>query len=208
MTLDSAALPLHFHPRSQAGCKLQGSPASWGEPKRSRTRREMRGPALCGYDPSEPQRCPPCSRPVWCLLRTHRLHDQGPPLPGPIPRPFPECQQQFPGRPGDSSLSQPRGNPMPWCQQRVSPGVWGMGLRLCRAELPEGVGEPPAPAPHSCPVLSTLGGGRGALSPCAPGPWQRCLFPASQPGQSWKTSPTSRRQGLLLPGQVRPPPGA
>ena len=60
-------------------------------------------------------------------------------LASPLPGPFPECQQQFPGRPGDSSLSRPKGNPMPWCQQRVSLGVWGMGLRLCRAKLPEGV---------------------------------------------------------------------
>ena len=118
----------------------------------------------------------------------------------PTPRALSQCQQQFPGRPGDSSLSQPRGNPMPWRQQRVPPGVWGMGLRLCRAELPEGQNCPPHPPTAPCPFHTLWR--QSCPLPCTQGPWPRRFFP----DPSWKMSPTPWRQCLSQTGQALPPP--
>lgn len=129
-------LPLCLTPQSHAGHKFQDSLA-WGSPGDAGPRWRVRAPpcwARIALRPTAVCPAPACSELTGLMAPA-----------SPLPRPFPECQQQFPGRPGDSSLSQPRGNPMPWCQQRVSLGVWGMGLRLCRAGPPEGVGGLPPP---------------------------------------------------------------
>lgn len=142
MTLRQCS-PFPLTPRSQAGHKLQDSPASW------EAQEGWDQDADSGPHQNRPQTssCPPCSA-------LSELTDITVPA-SLLPEPFPECQQQFPGRPGDSSLSQPRGNPMPWCQRRVSPGAWGMGLRLCRAGLPEGVGGLPPPSPPAPSLFHT-----------------------------------------------------
>lgn len=138
-------LPLCLTPQSQTGHKFQDSLA-WGSPGDAGPRWRVRAPpcwARIALRPTAVCPAPACSELTGLTIPA-----------SPLPRPFPECQQQFPGRPGDSSLSQPRGNPMPWCQQRVSLGVWGMGLRLCRAGPPDGVGGlPPPTAPLSLPHL-------------------------------------------------------
>lgn len=163
------------HPCSYAGHKLQGSPALWRSPGGAGVGQRLPAePCVAGSPLSplavspllQPRLVPAQNSPTWRCLAS--------PLPGRLP----ECQQQFPGRPGDSSLSQPRGNPMPWCQQRVSLSVWGMGLRLCRAEPLRGWEGGHHPCPQWLPIPSTPSAGC-AHSPCIRGPRPSYLFPAS-----------------------------
>lgn len=121
---ESPVLPHHGTPRGQASHKLPGSLAFCSGPEGAgvgwRLRTRAVSPAPAPYSA--------CSELTDFTI---------PSLP--TPRALPRVSAAISWQTGDSSLSRPRGNPMPWCQQRVSLGVWGMGLRLCRAQLPEGV---------------------------------------------------------------------
>lgn len=133
------------------------------------------------------QSCLPCSSPSSACSELTDFTIPGLPTPGP----FPECQQQFPGRPGDSSLRPAQGNPMPWCQQRVSLGVWGMGLRLCRSELSGWEEAVITLPPWSLFLPYSV---RTAVpSACTRGPWQRPLSSSAGPKlkvtHTWKTVP-------------------
>lgn len=118
------------------------APDSLGEPEGQDQFRDS------GLRPPCVTRCPlspMAAPPPGPGLRTQGLRILASPLPT-----LPQCQQQFPGRPGDSSRSQPRETQC--CGvSAVSLGVWGMGLRLYRAGLPLGRGAaPPTPTATLC----------------------------------------------------------